>query len=144
MENQTFVKLEKTNFTGKLYDDIYDLFNDHAYEKTNIKNYWQDEICIKATVNNELAGIIVYAICGGQLWIYQLFVKKEYRGHKIGKTLIENAIFYAKEHDCDFIYLETMSFQNVDFYKKFGFKEDFSRGGFNGDKSWIYMSKHLK
>lgn len=144
MENDSFVKLEKTKFEGKLYDDIYKFFNDHAYQKTNIKNYWQDEICTKATINNKFAGIIVYAICGGQLWIYQLFVKQEFRGKGIGKILLENAVSYAKEKNCDFIYLETMSFQNVNFYKNFGFKEDFIRKGFDHNESWIYMSKQLK
>lgn len=144
MKNDSCIKLEKTKFEGNLYDEIYKLFNDHAYEKTNIKNYWNDEICITATIDNKFAGVIVYAICGGQLWIYQLFLKKEFRGHGIGKTLLENAISYAKEQNCDFIYLETMSFQNVDFYKNFGFKEDFIRPGFKHNESWIYMSKRLK
>lgn len=144
MGNDSFIKLEKAKFEGALYDEIYKLFNDHAYEKTNIKNYWHDEICITASVNNKCAGVIVYAICGGQLWIYQLFLKKEFRGKGIGKALLENAISYAKEQNCDFIYLETMSFQNVDFYKRFGFKEDFVRHGFKHNESWIYMSKPLK
>ena len=143
MENEDFVKLETSKFEGKLYYDIYKLFNDHAFEQTNIRNYWGDENCIIAKVHNEIAGVIVYAICGGQLWIYQLFLKKAFRGQGIGKILLTHAENYAKKHGCNFIYLETMSFQNVNFYKKHGFKKDFERPGFANNASWLYMSKHL-
>jgi len=139
-------EIKNVKFEGEIYDMIYGAFNVHAEGMTGIKNYWGDEVCLAAfdTENDgTLVGIVLFAICGGQLWISQLYVMASYRGRGIGKQLLNYAEEYAKKQGCKFIYLETMSFHNVEFYIKNGFKEDFKREGFAGEASWIYMSKIL-
>lgn len=140
------VECKNIKFEGDVYSLIYDAFNTQAEGQTGIKNYWSDEICLAAVDQDtsKLLGVILFAICGGQLWISQLYVMEDSRGNGIGKQLLTHAEHYAKDNNCDFIYLETMSFHNVEFYTKNGFIEDFKRSGFAGDASWIYMSKQLK
>ena len=140
------IEFKNIKFEGDVYSLIYDAFNIQAEGQTGIKNYWSDEICLAAIdqESSKLLGVILFAICGGQLWISQLYVMEESRGKGIGKQLLMYAENYAKDNNCDFIYLETMSFHNVEFYTKNGFIEDFRRGGFASDASWVYMSKQLK
>ena len=139
------IEFKNIKFEGDVYKMIYDAFNIHAEGQTGIKKYWEDEICLAAfdDETSNLLGIILFAICGGQLWISQLYVMEESRGKGIGKQLLIYAEEYAKQKNCNFIYLETMSFHNVEFYLKNGFNEDFRREGFSGDAAWIYMSKKL-
>lgn len=132
-------------FEGDFYDYIYDAFNLHAEKKLGIKNYWGDEIAYAAYDDEKkFLGFITYALCGGQLWINQLFVEEKARGKGVGSKLINIAFEYAKENGSDFVYLETMSFQGVEFYFKHGFVEDWRRDGFLGDAAWLYLSKKIK
>lgn len=56
---------------------------------------------------------------------------------------MNEVIDFAKEQKCPFIYVETMSYQALSFYKKFGFEIELKRDGFSNDMSYCYMKKDL-
>lgn len=67
-------------------------------------------------------GGIVGEICWNWLEVHYLFVEEEHRKFGYGKMLLAEAERIAKEKGCDFIKLDTLSFQALDFYKKQGFE----------------------
>ena len=85
------IEFKNIKFEGDVYKMIYDAFNIHAEGQTGIKKYWEDEICLAAfdDETSNLLGIILFAICGGQLWISQLYVMEESRG-KMQKVATQN------------------------------------------------------
>jgi len=45
-------------------------------------------------------GFVTYEIIGQALWIRDMFVRKEHRGSKTGKTYYNQLVEVAKEHGC--------------------------------------------
>jgi ribosomal protein S18 acetylase RimI-like enzyme len=79
----------------------------------------------------------------GQLHIKYPLVKERHRGQGIGRELVKHAFEYGKEQGCDFTYVETMSFQAINFYKKLGFKVELQRDGYSHKTSFYYLRKDL-
>lgn len=48
-----------------------------------------------------------------------------------------------KTRECHFAFVETMSFQALEFYQKMGFKQDFVRTGYAHNTSFHYLSRKL-
>ncbi|KOR90806.1 GNAT family N-acetyltransferase [Paenibacillus solani] len=69
-----------------------------------------------------IIGGIVGEFCWNWLEIHYLFVEEEYRKFGYGRTLLREAEKMALERKCDFIKLDTLSFQALDFYLKEGFQ----------------------
>jgi ribosomal protein S18 acetylase RimI-like enzyme len=82
-------------------------------------------------------GEIVGGIYGnsgfGWLYISDLWVAEHLRGTGYGRELMRRAESEAVERGCQYVFLNTFSFQAPDFYKKLGYKvfaelEDFPEG----------------
>lgn len=69
-----------------------------------------------------IIGGIVGEFCWNWLEIHYLFVEEEYRKFGYGRALLREAEKMAIERKCDFIKLDTLSFQALDFYLKEGFE----------------------
>ncbi|CAI6052027.1 GNAT family N-acetyltransferase [Cohnella sp. JJ-181] len=54
--------------------------------------------------------------------IHYLFVEPEYRKLGYGRALLQEAEKLAKQKKCDFIKLDTLSFQALDLYLKEGYR----------------------
>lgn len=65
-----------------------------------------------------IIGGIVGEFCWNWLEIHYLFVEEEYRKSGYGRALLREAEKMAVERKCDFIKLDTLSFQALDFYLK--------------------------
>ena len=100
------------------FKEIYDL-------KLNDKNSYY----IVAIVDNKIVGVLTLELqiklhrARCQSFIEDLIVDKDYRGKGIGKALIEEAIRFSKQNDCEVVEL-TSFLDNVDahrFYEKNGF-----------------------
>lgn len=63
-------------------------------------------------------GGLVGEICWNWLEVHYLIVDESVRGKGYGKKLLAAAEDIAREKGCDFIKLDTLSFQAIDFYKK--------------------------
>ncbi|MFE4711718.1 GNAT family N-acetyltransferase [Paenibacillus sp. NPDC056722] len=72
--------------------------------------------------DNQICGGLVGEICWNWLEIEYLFVNEELRKSGYGKKLMLEAERIAKENNCEFLKLDTLSFQALDFYKKLGFE----------------------
>lgn len=70
-------------------------------------------------------GQIVGGVLGGDIWRWMLvettWVDEDFRGQGFGTQLLAEAEQLAHERDCDWIILETFSFQALPFYLKQGY-----------------------
>ena len=80
----------------------------------------------------------------GQLHIKNVLVQKDFRGQGIATRLMQSAHVYGLEQGCSFSFLETMSFQAEEFYKKLGYQSELRRAGYRENTAFIYMKKDLK
>lgn len=83
------------------------------------------------------------SIIFGSIYTDQLWVDSHLRKKGVGKKLMEHVHELGKKSGCTLATVTTMSFQVPDFYKKLGYKIDFSREGYNTNASCIFMSKTL-
>lgn len=74
------------------------------------------------TEDGAIVGGIVGEFCWNWLEIHYLFVEPEHRKSGYGRALLREAEKMAIEKECDFIKLDTLSFQALDFYLKEGFQ----------------------
>ncbi|AIF80914.1 hypothetical protein I862_01755 [endosymbiont of Acanthamoeba sp. UWC8] len=136
------VKIEQTPLTDQIKSTIFKGFAEHAIERTGI-NGINDAISFVAYRGTEFIGAMVVDLFWGQLHIKYLYIKKEYRGQNLGNQLTEHALNFGRSHKCDFAFVETMSFQALDFYIKLGFKLEFTRDGYAKNTSFHYLRKYL-
>jgi GNAT superfamily N-acetyltransferase len=115
-----------------------------ANKKFGLKKIKQ--IILKA-VNKKgiiLGGLIAYDFYG-TLQIDVLWIEENHRSKGIGKLLLEKAEQIAKEKSLNQINVSTMECWNaVNFYKKFGFKVEFIRDGFDNKLKQYFLTKKIK
>lgn len=63
------------------------------------------------------------------------------RAHKICAHVKYVHYFFGKQRGCHFAFVETMSFQAPEFYRKMGFKIEFSRPGYAKNTIFHYLTK---
>jgi ribosomal protein S18 acetylase RimI-like enzyme len=128
--------------TKELEERVLEGFSQHAIQKIG---YFIDPVsyAIVARRHGEIVGIIIMEAFWGALAVKFLWVSEECRRHSIGKSLMERAFEKGRKLECPFVYLETMSFQAVDFYKSLGFEENFVRHGYAHGTSFHYLQKNL-
>lgn len=72
--------------------------------------------------DGQVFGGMIGEICWNWLEIQYLFVEETFRKSGYGSKLMIEAERIAKEKKCDFIKVDTLSFQALDFYKKHGYE----------------------
>ncbi|OMF23484.1 GNAT family N-acetyltransferase [Paenibacillus sp. FSL H8-0548] len=92
--------------------------------------------------NGEIYGGLVGEICWNWMEVHYLFVELDQRKLGYGKAILAEAEKLAKEKKCDFIKLDTLSFQALDFYKKQGY-EVFGTLQNAGGHSHYYLKKDI-
>ncbi|MBS4201274.1 GNAT family N-acetyltransferase [Bacillus sp. FJAT-49732] len=83
------------------------------YEEISL--YLRDE-------NSNVRGAIIGAVCWNWLEIYSLIVDEEIRKFGFGTKLLLEIEKMAQDRQCDFIKVDTLSFQALGFYEKHGYK----------------------
>lgn len=91
----------------------------------------------------QVVGAVIVKTFWGALHIKHLWVAPAYQGQGIGKSLMAKALEKGCVLNCSFAYVETLSFQALDFYKKLGFTEDFVRHGYAQGTAFHYLQKSL-
>lgn len=76
------------------------------------------------------------------LEIHYLFVDEPFRQSGYGAKLLNKAENIAKEKQCEFVKLDTLSFQALDFYLKQGY-EVYGKIENAGRHTHYYMKKNL-
>lgn len=77
------------------------------------------------------------------LYIDQLWVNADFRGQRIGTTLVEQAHRLATQRDCRFAHVCTMEWEAQPFYKKLGYAVEYIREGYTDNTSMILLRRSL-
>lgn len=94
-------------------------------ESENIEKVWG------LSIDNHVIGCIAYRKKDDKIGeVKRLFIRKEYRGKGIAKTLLKTVEDYAKEQGCDKLFLDTRITLEpaVSLYRSFGFNIVFQQG----------------
>lgn len=132
------VKVEIRKITLKDLDRVFELLNDLYENKLKFDKFQEiyrlklidkNSYYIVAIEDNKIVGILTSELqvklhrAKKQSFIEDLIVDKNYRCKGIGKALLQNAVDYAKNNDCEVI--ELTSYINNEkahkFYEKNGF-----------------------
>lgn len=124
--------------TNALKDTIYEGFSRHALMMTGHDEKFES-VAIVCNEGDLLAGALVYQQFWGAMHIKYLYVHESKRGRGIGTELVNRAVAIAREMDMPFAFVETMSFQALDFYRKVGFVLEYTRSGYAHNTSFHYL-----
>ena len=100
---------------------------------------------ILAKMDNEFVGCVgIRKIDTGIAELKRMYVKPAFHHKGIGKTLLEKALFLAKEFNYEKIRLDTLSnmIPAITLYKKYGFYE-IPAYYYNPEKTVVYFEKKL-
>ncbi|MCP5509995.1 MAG: GNAT family N-acetyltransferase [Chlamydiales bacterium] len=136
------MKIVKQLLTSDLKDLIYSGFKEYAIEEVG-QDGVGDPVAFIALQNNECIGAVVIQPFWGALHIKYVWVTKSFRKQKIGTLLMQEACAYGINLGYPFAFIETMSFQALEFYQKLGFTLEFTRNGYVGDLAFHYLKKEL-
>ncbi|MHA6533893.1 GNAT family N-acetyltransferase [Paenibacillus sp. BAC0078] len=107
-----------------------------------LKGRYQEVQLLLKNAEGLTFGGLIGEICWNWLEVQYLFVEEACRKSSYGSMLISEAEQLARSKGCDFIKLDTLSFQALDFYLKQGFEVYGTipnAGGFNH----YYLKKNL-
>lgn len=104
------------------------------YEEVNL--FIKDE-------KDQVLGGIMGEVCWNWLEIHVLIMDESLRKNGYGSKLLMEAEEIAKERKCDFIKLDTLSFQALEFYKKHGYEVYGTLPNVGRDFDHYYMKKDL-
>lgn len=94
--------------------------------------------------NGQIKGGCSGYIYYGCLYVDLLWVDELLRGKQFGTRLIKDAEKLAQDNNCNFIAVNTMDFEALEFYKKLGFTVEFERKGFDKNSCMYFLRKDLK
>lgn len=124
--------------------------NDELY-RYNLKHFPKDlqgryeEICLFLKDDNEtVRGGILCEICWNWLEIHTFMIDEDIRKSGYGTKLLSELEKIAMEKDCDFVKVDTLSFQALDFYKKNGYQVYGSIDNVGREFKHYYLKKDLK
>jgi len=130
----------KKPLTTELKDKIYSGFKELAIQAVG-QDGIGDPLAFVAMQTNEYIGAVVLQPFWGALRIKYVWVDKAYRKKKIGTLLMQQAFEYGMNLNFPFAFVETMSFQALEFYQKLGFTLEFTRHGYSKGLEFHYLRK---
>ena len=136
------VDITQQPFTDELRAQIYSGFSRHSIEVTGHDEKFETAAFVAMNRTTGLfAGVVVTTFFWNALHVKHLYVDENHRGQGLGTQLLEHALALGIAHKCPFAFLETMSFQALGFYKKFGFQLELTRNGYAHGTSLHYLRK---
>ena len=110
----------KTQDEEKIFQGLLE-YNLTRIEDKNPKDlgiYLEDEM-------GEIIAGLIGNTHGNWLTVKFLWVSEKLRGKSIGSDILRKAEETGKERGCKYVFLDTFSFQAPEFYRKYGYKEEF-------------------
>jgi GNAT superfamily N-acetyltransferase len=79
-------------------------------------------------------------------WLYvsKLWLPEALRGKGIGTRLMREVEAYAKQRDCDGVFLDTFEYQALPFYEKLGYEQFGTLEGYPPGYRQFYLRKTLR
>lgn len=108
----------------------------------DLKGRYEEVNLLLRNADGQILGGIVGEICWNWLEIHYLFVDEPFRKSGYGTKLLNEAEKIAKEKQCEFVKLDTLSFQALDFYIKQGYAV-YGRIENAGRHTHYYMKKDI-
>jgi len=136
------IEVRQQSLTEDLKKQIYEGFGRHAKAMTGYDETF-DSVAFVASDKGSFVGAVVVQLFWGALHIKNIYIDDEYRGKRVGSRLMECALKYGQSNKCPFAFVETMSFQALDFYRKTGFELEFTRSGYKHGTAFHYLRKIL-
>lgn len=93
--------------------------------------------------NNTIVGGCNGGTLYGGLHIDSLWVSDVIRNRGWGTELVNAALTYGKEKNCNFATVNTMDWEALGFYQKLGFKIEFQRTGFHKNAVFYFLRKEF-
>lgn len=93
--------------------------------------------------DGELAGSLRGKMYWGKMRVDNLVVRVDCRRRGIGSALMRSAEQIARDAGCSGVYLDTMSFQALEFYRKIGYETLGSLDGFENDTARHWLHKPI-
>lgn len=98
-------------------------------------------ILVRDEMNNIVGGLKSYCY-GNSCFVDILFLDEGVRGRGFGTQLMQMAEQEAKRNACDFMHLDTFSFQALPFYQKLGYTV-FAELEYKSDVKRFYLKKNI-
>ncbi|WP_160687787.1 GNAT family N-acetyltransferase [Clostridium sp. C2-6-12] len=124
---------EETIFRGLLE---YNLAKIEDKNPKDLGVYMQDE-------NGDMIAGLIGNTHGNWMTVKYLWVSEKLRGQNIGSQILKMAEDTAKKRGCKYAFLDTFSFQAPEFYKKYGYKEQFVLEEYPVEGKRYYFTKKL-
>ncbi|RDI45664.1 acetyltransferase (GNAT) family protein [Falsibacillus pallidus] len=105
--------------------------------------YEEVSLSLKDDEGNVCGGLLG-EICWNWLEIHVLMVNEDFRKTGYGSKLLKEAEAIAEQKKCDFIKVDTLSFQALDFYKKHGYVVYGTLDGVGREFQHYYLKKELE
>ncbi len=134
------VKFFQQPLTKELKQKIEEGFKRHSLEVMG-KDGLGEPLAFVALEEDDYIGAVVAQYFWGALHIKYVWVEASYRKQQIGKRLLAEALHYGQRQNCCFAFVETMSFQALEFYQKQGFVLEFTRKGYAEGLSLHYLKR---
>ncbi|MFL0404990.1 MULTISPECIES: GNAT family N-acetyltransferase [Bacillus] len=135
---------KELNKNDKQYidDELY-RFNLKHFPKDLGGRYEEINLFLKDE-KGKVRGGILSAVCWNWLEIYTVILDEDIRHSGYGTKLLLELEKIALDKKCDFIKVDTLSFQALDFYKKNGYQVFGSIDNVGRDFEHYYLKKDLK
>lgn len=125
-----------------IYDELYKFNLRHFPDDLNGR---YEEVCLFLKDDDgTVRGGILSEICWNWLEIHTFMIDEDLRKSGYGTKLITELEKIALEKECDFIKVDTLSFQALDFYKKNGYQVFGSLDNVGREFKHYYLKKDLK
>jgi ribosomal protein S18 acetylase RimI-like enzyme len=98
---------------------------------------------VLAYKKNDLVGGLRSVCKDKDYYIKHLWVEESIRGIGLGAALVNKAEKEAANNKCDFIWVDTMSYQAPQFYKNMGYKEIACVKNYRGKHDRIFFRKDV-
>jgi ribosomal protein S18 acetylase RimI-like enzyme len=125
-------------------DEAFVIAQTRAYNATFIESDVR-RLCVFARDDTDA---IIGGLTGRTYWRYLdiafLWVHEKYRGQGLATNLMSAAESEARNRKCRHVFLDTLSFQALGFYKKLGYTEFGRLSGFGGKHDRYWLRKSLR
>lgn len=132
---------DNNEYKNHINNELYKFNLEHFPEDLRGR-YEQVNLYIKGE-NDEIRGGILGEICWNWLEIHTFMIDEDIRRDGYGTKLLKEIETFARERKCDFIKVDTLSFQALGFYEKNGYQVYGSIDNVGREFTHYYLKKDL-